>query len=1707
MEIPVTKSTVGELVGDVFEAVALNQVKTDREILTDIYSNLETKENQSAIKIGDIWLSIPAKILSIYASSNGVKKWWSYRELQEIDKTLPKDRKVLDKLGIKSEVSRDPLEKLVGFTTNAENNVSVSPSVGAPSAVVIERNKPGDLVFNLTFNCTPFSIQNNIRPLMAQFALAPFLPCHNGDLQRIVTPADENPDVYLLYNKGYLNNDGEFRFGISTLEDYQQLIEKMASNDASNDDAFRNAGESGRQFARTFAGDDPLSKMIRKLQPDKIQDYLENKAYWEVPFFIQLIDFTITSIKDKKNSFELTLIVRAVTTAPSYGSIPLYIKTEAGVKNQLQTQKALEYAYKGDNELIDKISRMFQLEDFIDVDGPLHLTAEENLSSYNLLDKLSGSDEFFFQNDLNRIGVPKNNGNYNDVMNHAMILRNDVLNKAYCFPYVFPQQATDITEVKKMYSPWFNPTGPGDPIILYNYVNSKPEVYNVTDELTNNPLNEFIPYIDSKRQLETSGVPNYGLKFTYKRNPKFDPDDPNVDNQERDLLNYLHKKEIKVVQYNVKNLHLPEEDGLDDKFADPSNRVLYYGRFFSDPSAGAADIIIMEEMSRNGKILAMIKDMLNSDSAKARRAPLANNKPDTIDFESYTFNAGTNPQTVAILSKIPISLAESDLIHPETLAPGIKLLGFGPTGSSRPDINVRPIIKLTLKKTDNNKIVIFCCHLKARNSLDPELSDTGAISEQIRKYESIALMNAILIHNKTNPNVPYMVVGDLNYGYYEEPKGTDNVRFMGFSNVVAHKSNTDQNLVEVEYREIANNSTFVRKNISANLLPRGAAEDPNPPNQSALFGSALDIILCEDPELMKSIATDVDKKGLKFLSINMDSWFYRSGSYGNLLKQSKGTPEQKFKEIRPLIMYNALTPRFTASGVLANDLTAYRKDYGTFFDESSITALKDTQYATLDHIFYSYHFFDEKSSVSFTPDLKKDRIIDVYYDGFEQFFSEVDPETNKTKWRISTRLERYKPGPGFNENFLSKDEKTEYLQTGEVTVTVERAIRPNLDKRTERINIWRGSVVGTLVTGLEFKITPEYSDHFPITSTFLWDLRLDNTNPLVASATDQTVPKLFEGKEYTTLPSAVDGIPTKIEQPAKVAQFEIIPYIYLSKEQIQIALSRTILPTLQASTKLLAFEHPDSRQVGVISAIVFSKALGKYVFIVNYLKDNTGYGTAMVVSETSPGLIDRAIVSIKNDNNVGASGKLLIQLYLLAAAEAFNNLDSFKGSLFNTFGGNVLGSAGTISSNGKHLNDTANDVALATRDNTNQSFFFNLLQKTKPVRSGDITLDASGTPILTGTTDFTRRGAGVEKINPNRFVDYFIYGEPSLNGVSPLGINDVTSNISDCQPFRNYYLPLLTEFSNASVLSGDFEYTYLPETYEPFITDFDVENSFASNTDYRVMFTRKLTKKYGRSIIARIAQAISLMIQLGDGTDEQRSKFLGTLAHKILNQGSLRIPLIIKEQRSKFPDKTVEDVKRDLLDNIGVPGRYKNVLYAEVMIYIASKISLLYYFVDADFENFVINHLDNIAAFKVTGVDIYRGNREDTIKAIRDEINFLAFAGLTKTTNSASVLKGIQALKPLNNERAKVVEYLRVEFEYIRSIATRQEKYGDKDKDFQEITGDIASRIDINQIKNYALDLNAFIVLFKTAVENLVNVIFEHIKPDSTYDGRFEENF
>src|SRR6185436_7528772 len=109
----------------------------------------------------------------------------------------------------------------------------------------------------------------------------------------------------------------------------------------------------------------------------------------------------------------------------------------------------------------------------------------------------------------------------------------------------------------------------------------------------------------------------------------------------------------------------------------------------------------------------------------------------------YTLKAGVFPQTIGVLSKVPIDLDMSTIATPDQLAPGIKQIG---EGLSQPAITLRPIVKLVVSKSDNNKLAIFCVHFKARETPDLVLSTPDPISEQVRKFESIALLNMISQH-------------------------------------------------------------------------------------------------------------------------------------------------------------------------------------------------------------------------------------------------------------------------------------------------------------------------------------------------------------------------------------------------------------------------------------------------------------------------------------------------------------------------------------------------------------------------------------------------------------------------------------------------------------------------------------------------------------------------------------------------------------------------------------------------------------------------------------------------------------------------------------------------------------------------------------------------------------------------------------------------
>ena len=99
-----------------FDAIALNQVRTDREIIDEILQKtFGTKENQSAIKIGDTWLSIPSRIISVNIRPEQDRAEWVDPTKELINDLNKRDEdKFRNKIGLQSSMTRDPLEKFTG---------------------------------------------------------------------------------------------------------------------------------------------------------------------------------------------------------------------------------------------------------------------------------------------------------------------------------------------------------------------------------------------------------------------------------------------------------------------------------------------------------------------------------------------------------------------------------------------------------------------------------------------------------------------------------------------------------------------------------------------------------------------------------------------------------------------------------------------------------------------------------------------------------------------------------------------------------------------------------------------------------------------------------------------------------------------------------------------------------------------------------------------------------------------------------------------------------------------------------------------------------------------------------------------------------------------------------------------------------------------------------------------------------------------------------------------------------------------------------------------------------------------------------------------------------------------------------------------------------------------------------------------------------
>jgi len=205
------------------------------------------------------------------------------------------------------------------------------------------------------------------------------------------------------------------------------------------------------------------------------------------------------------------------------------------------------------------------------------------------------------------------------------------------------------------------------------------------------------------------------------------------------------------------------------------------------------------------------------------------------------------------------------------------------------------------------------------------------------------------------------------------------------------------------------------------------------------------------------------------------------------------------------------------------------------------------------------------------------------------------------------------------------------------------------------------------------------------------------------------------------------------------------------------------------------------------------------------------------------------------------------------------------------------------------------------------------------------------------------------------------YNEISL---SP---GEVSTNISQCQPFRNYYLPLLEEFSD-EVRKFDWKYNFEIDKFGSFI--FNTKN--VNQEDYKLYFSRKSPNRFGSTFIYSVTRAIQILARFNSGESAvSLARYLGDIANSVL-YNSERITLK-SDKIMQIKNCTYEQALNILINNepingeipksgIKFTGNYqtngvvtRNVVSAEIIYYLATQIGIILTLIDESFRDEIVN--------------------------------------------------------------------------------------------------------------------------------------------------------
>ena len=829
-----------------------------------------------------------------------------------------------------------------------------------------------------------------------------------------------------------------------------------------------------------------------------------------------------------------------------------------------------------------------------------------------------------------------------------------------------------------------------------------------------------------------------------------------------------------------------------------------------------------------------------------------------------------------------------------------------------------------------------------------------------------------------------------------------------------------------------NRITTVDEKIT-HLIQRFGQKTVNLKQGDAEFPMFLDLPVCFELSTMKQLATinpglktdnesDIESNYIEYYKGILDK--YRLSNY----KINTGN------DLKRLITYhflgedvktkNGFHPRnkFTFNNLVVENL------------ENGVIDTSKTRNSIIDHILFSYHFFEK-------PNLDVNVKSHTIVNGYNSIIEKNGKKLGKYYTNLQQLASDWDNGGFVKENiFTAPDLEIWRTYLAPLLKEADIYLKNNTDTITnklEAVNVVANQFINGyrddywtevefsndliaigkfIVTNKEYsegvikKISPDpkviashlMSDHFPIEATFTWKMNTISELSDRELEVIKSKPYYFEGSLDTKDP---------------LSAIEFFPHVDLYKDKFNSFWEKNInakkeLLSLDYTKQFSALNIIKENTIDRINVEIEERGVGSFKIPVNaYISikekpQGIDYHKVLVTGIYFSIINQSYVVVLQTPEDIAMFPMICIPSDMHTWLQNWTEYENKKKILTV-----IVDSLKFYEEN----YDIKNNKNIKTSVSTNTALLGGVEIDTTKKYAIFI---STGFPSSSELEQFKNNGEdqrkeapGFPKIEKTLFEDYFKIQDDYYKGVSPVDPSELSLNISHCQPFRNYYLPLLAEFREA-VKDFNWEYNYTIDMFEPFLYDYTGH----VKVEQKLMFTRKKIKKSGRSLLGIIENAVEVLAGMVEGreeesekTDAYRRRYFGQIGELLMYQNySIRIQNIIREalKTGKYPDET----RREIILNLN--PAYKNVLIVETLMYLGVQISRVLLLLDKDTADsgIVQQALYERPSYSPTFINM----NEEFFKS---EMLYTAFIAFNTT-----VVK-------LKKEREKVERFLKLNFE------------------------------------------------------------------------------